>query len=195
MTDINIPLPKITTDQSNTPQDASTPTKDDTPASRLRPNRTWSAVARGLSSTAKKNTPNEAPPATVAVVEVPKFTSPHQRNLGKLSQMEDKFNEGYDSDGEAGPFCSIEDIEGPQDFDEEPLKTTLASVSAKNTTINPVDNPNEDAADHTNKTDKELMQHVAIEMAQVLKFTRTMLVAELKKQTRPIHGNKTTLQA
>ena len=195
MTDINIPLPKIKTDQSNTPQDAYTPTKDDTPASRLRPKRTWSAVARELRSTAKKNTPNEAPPATVAVVEVPKFTSPHQRNLGKLSQMEDKFNEGYDSDGEAGPFCSIEDIEGPQDFDEEPLKTTLASVPTKNATINPVDDPNKDAADDTNTTDEELMQHVAIEMAQVLKFTRTMLVAELKKQTRPIHGNKTTLQA
>ena len=40
-----------------------------------------------------------------------------QSNLHHLQKTEDRFNEGYDSDGEPGPLCDVEDIEDNQDFD------------------------------------------------------------------------------
>ena len=44
-----------------------------------------------------------------------------QRNLSKLQKNEDRFNKVYDSYGETGPLCDMEDIEYTQDFDEYAL--------------------------------------------------------------------------
>jgi hypothetical protein len=48
--------------------------------------------------------------------------SPRARNLATtFQQREVRFDEGYDSEGELGPFSSVVEIEGKQDFDEEAL--------------------------------------------------------------------------
>ena len=52
-----------------------------------------------------------------------------QRNLHKL-QKEDGFNKVYDSDGEPGPFCDMEDLEDTQDFDEYNLPNVSPLVLA-----------------------------------------------------------------
>ena len=44
--------------------------------------------------------------------------SPRQVNISKLSSLESNFDEGYDSDGERGPWCDIIALEGEQDYDE-----------------------------------------------------------------------------
>ena len=64
---------------------------------------------------------DDGAPSHVPATSVEVNVSPRLRNLHELSRMEHKFDEGCDSDGEIGPFCNLEDIEGPQIFDEEPL--------------------------------------------------------------------------
>ena len=44
-----------------------------------------------------------------------------QSNLHHLQKTQDSFNEGYDTDGEPGPLCDVEDIEDNQDFDQDAL--------------------------------------------------------------------------
>ena len=38
-----------------------------------------------------------------------------------MEEKDDRFNKVYDSNGEPGPFCDMEDIEDTQDFDEYAL--------------------------------------------------------------------------
>ena len=47
--------------------------------------------------------------------------SPHEVKLSKLSSLESNFDEGYDSDGERGPWCDVIDLEGEQDYDEDEI--------------------------------------------------------------------------
>ena len=47
--------------------------------------------------------------------------SPRQKNLSNVAQLESKFEEGYDSDGQAGPWCDLMATEGEQDFEEDLL--------------------------------------------------------------------------
>ena len=47
--------------------------------------------------------------------------SPHQVNLSKLSSLESNFDEGYNSDGERGPWCDVIGLEGEQDYDEDEI--------------------------------------------------------------------------
>ena len=44
--------------------------------------------------------------------------SPRSQNLKRIEQMEDKFEDGYDSDGYL-PWYAVEETEGPQVFEEE----------------------------------------------------------------------------
>ena len=53
-----------------------------------------------------------------------------QRNLRNL-QKKEKFNKVYDSDGEPGPFCGMEDLEDTQDFDKYALPDVLPPDSGK----------------------------------------------------------------
>jgi hypothetical protein len=48
--------------------------------------------------------------------------SPHARNLAQsFRQRETRFQDRYNSDGELGPFSSVVDLEGVQDFKEDAL--------------------------------------------------------------------------
>ena len=47
--------------------------------------------------------------------------SPRRVNLSKLSSLESNFDEGYDSDGERGPWCDVIGLKGEQDYDEDEI--------------------------------------------------------------------------
>ena len=50
--------------------------------------------------------------------------SPRQVNLSKFSSLESNFDQGYDSDGERGPYCDVIGLEGEQDYDEDDIPET-----------------------------------------------------------------------
>ena len=50
-------------------------------------------------------------------------TTPVQRNLQHMENMEAAFEKGYDTEDEIGPFWGATCLEGPQDPEEEPLGT------------------------------------------------------------------------
>ena len=47
--------------------------------------------------------------------------SPGERDLRSLYEYEDRFDNGYDSDGRIGPFWECLEDEGEQDYDEDDL--------------------------------------------------------------------------
>ena len=49
---------------------------------------------------------------------------PRQVNLSKLSSLESNFGEGYDSDGERGPWYDVIGLEGEQDYDKDEIPET-----------------------------------------------------------------------
>ena len=51
-------------------------------------------------------------------------TSPQRRDLGRINDLEESFEKGYDSDGLQGPFFNAVDAEGEQDFYEDSLDDT-----------------------------------------------------------------------
>ena len=48
--------------------------------------------------------------------------SPREINLTNIYTHESRFEEGYDSDGNAGPWCKMEELEGIQDSEEADLR-------------------------------------------------------------------------
>ena len=50
--------------------------------------------------------------------------SPRQVNLSKLFSLDSNFDEGYNSDGEIGPWCDVIVLEGEQDYDEDEIPET-----------------------------------------------------------------------
>ena len=83
----------------------------------------------------------------VPVKSVEVNISPHLRNLNEISRIEHEFDEGFDSDGEIGPSCDLEDEEGPQMFDEEPLPEESPDA---NDNMDASTNENNDNADIDN---------------------------------------------
>ena len=70
--------------------------------------------------------------------------SPQQLNLRNIARREARFEDGYDSDGEIGPFNDVFEVEGPHDFDEDavlemaaPPTVTKAGVVEGNTKVPP----------------------------------------------------------
>ena len=130
------------------------------------------------------------------------ISSPDQRDLSKLIEMEDKFDDGYDSDGAIGPFWECLEEEGLQDYDEEEM-TEVAST----TEVLPDEQETENAC--TSEPDREEkeecmaevlepkpppMVHLPIE-TDVLKGMKVPeLKLELKKRGQPVGGNKSVLQ-
>ena len=64
-------------------------------------------------------------PRTPNTVEVPAYIvcspnrSPRDKSIKDMKNKEDGFDDGYDSDGEMGPFYIRTNKEGPQLFNEE----------------------------------------------------------------------------
>ena len=68
---------------------------------------------------AKLSGTSNAVTAPLSVVKVP--LSPQLRNYSHIIGTEQQFEEGYDSDGEKGPFTNVYDVEGEKNFDKAPL--------------------------------------------------------------------------
>ena len=54
------------------------------------------------------------------MIDVPQI-SPRRRDLSKIRDLEESFENGYDSDGFHSPFFDAVDAEGEQDFDKDSL--------------------------------------------------------------------------
>ena len=57
-------------------------------------------------------------------------SSPKRKDLVLMSSREEKFDDGYDTDGQAGPFFDCIQEEGEQDFDEDALATIFVDAAA-----------------------------------------------------------------
>ena len=144
-------------------------------------------------------------PASVLVPQASKFTSLNRRNLSKLHQLEDKFEDGFDSDGERGPFVGIDEIEGEQDFEEAPLQSKEDVILPPNEGKNKQNNNTNDTIDqHTIKevnnstssdteTEEDEPKHVDIPEDVLLKLKKPELIQELKKRLCILSGNKGVL--
>ena len=62
--------------------------------------------------------------------------SQRQVNLSKLSSLESNFDEGYDSDGERGPWCDVIGLEGRQDYDEDEIPEIQVKGVTKEEDVN-----------------------------------------------------------
>jgi len=51
---------------------------------------------------------------TAPISHINAEASPRLRSLRQIRQLEENFDNGYDSDGECGPFITMKDVEGDQ---------------------------------------------------------------------------------
>ena len=61
---------------------------------------------------------------------------PCQVNLSKFSSLEQNFDEGYDSDGQRGPWCDAIGLEREQDYDEDEIPETKVEGVIKEEDVN-----------------------------------------------------------
>ena len=145
--------------------------------------------------------------------------SPRARNLAEtFQQREVRFDEGYDSEGELGPFSSVVEIEGKQVAEEEalpqqrkdpldgsdllgPSDTGPSNAAAKDTFLTdganaaqkPASTPTElEENNDETETEAESQQGKAdvILDSQIDKMKVTELKAELKKRKYAVGGKK-----
>ena len=146
--------------------------------------------------------------------------SPRARNLADtFQQQEVRFSDGYDSDGELGPFSSVVEIEGKQDFEEEALpehclepldgsnllgpseigppngasKDTFLTDEA-NAAQNPASNTKEGEEDTNIEADSQRKDAGLVE-SSIDQLKVAELKKELKKRKCAVGGNKGELIA
>ena len=104
-----------------------------------------------------------------------------QRNPYHLQKKEDRFNIVYNSDGEPGPFCDMEDLEDTQYFDEYALPDVPPPNSGK--TISDYDG-NESFAEGVDKSNNDSSHtvNVDIPLYQVQKMNVNHLKYKLSKR-------------
>jgi hypothetical protein len=105
--------------------------------------------------------------------------SPCARNLADdMKRNRDRFDEGYDSDGEIGPFSNVLQDEGPQIFDEDALPNNQPKPpEAANT-------------GDTNENESCVVGHVPIDLRTMDAMGKKELTVELKKRGQAINGKK-----
>ena len=67
----------------------------------------------------------DSPPVSEVYLDPLSPRSLMLKNIGKFDHL---FEKGYDSDQEEGPWCGMEEEEGPQDFDEDELLENVAEL-------------------------------------------------------------------
>ena len=136
------------------------------------------SVASRTRSSTSKTSPIEAVDVDHGIIEVPKKMSPQQKNLNNIINIEHKFAEGYDSDGEL-PSFNIELTEGTQDFDEDAVFLTPTRPTTTN-----VEASEEPSVTHV---------HIPISEEEIKRLKLKDLRNELKKRLQPTHGKKAEL--
>ena len=116
----------------------------------------------------------------ISHIDVP--MSPHIRSLRQIELLETKFDEGYDSDGESGPFIRMEDVEGEQIFDENGLPEVAPTEEATAVTV--------ESGDGENKSEEP--RHVPIKEDDLKKMSRDALKDELRLRGQALLGKKTS---
>ena len=111
-----------------------------------------------------------------------------------MSSLESNFDEGYDSDGERGPWCGVIGLEGEKDYDEDEIPETQVEGVTEEEDVN----VREDCPVDTDSANKEtedppplpVDNHIPIEEDAVNKMKILELKEELKKRGQPLLGNK-----
>ena len=116
--------------------------------------------------------------------------SPRQVNLSRLSLLESKFDDGYDSDGERGPWCDVIGLEGEQDYDEDEIPEIQVEGVMEEEDVNVSEACSIDTEDTPPLPADD---HIPIEEDAVKKMKMSELKDELKKRRQPISGNNATL--
>ena len=119
-------------------------------------------------------------PLPPLVLYIPQ-TIPQQSDLGRINDLEESFEKGYNSDGLQGPFFNAVDAEGEQDFDEGLLDDTphTPDIEEDDTVFN-------DTLVGTNE--------VVLTNDSIMGMNVKVLKEELKKRRLRISGNKRSLQ-
>ena len=131
------------------------------------------------------------PNTVVEVEEVPTSiicnpnTSPRDKCLNNMNNKEDGFENGYDSDGEMGPFNNRTDKEGPQLFNEDD-DDGVGFVAEKLIDEDP---------DLAAPVDEVVLGvHVPILLDEMNKLSSVQLKLELKLREQPTSGAKFKLK-
>ena len=118
-----------------------------------------------------------------SVITMPE-SSPRQINLRRIVQLEDKFERGYDSDDDIGPFVDAIEAEGEQDFEENSIphmtEPTPPDLSNDN---------NEEAGNGEGVGG----QFIPIDEDTLKKLKVAELKEELKIRNQPVYGKKDVL--
>ena len=123
-------------------------------------------------------------PITVPLPEIEVEMSPRLRAISKMDAMEVNFDQGYDSDGDIGPFFYASMMEGEQMHDEMPLGEELIFSrleAEENTTTEEI------------VTAEVICHHVDVDEETLLHMKREHLKDELRKRGEKLSGNKSEL--
>ena len=131
------------------------------------------------------------------IIDCGLVSSPKTRDLSGIVAKEDGFEDGYDSDGEIGPFYDAVEEEGEQVFDEPMWNETGGDegyVSCEESVTDstkeaPVEAINEDEMLPTN-----IDLPVNIDSSVLMGFNVKTLKEELRIRQQSMSGNKAVLQ-
>jgi hypothetical protein len=135
-------------------------------------------------------------PRTPTTVEVPTSIdcnpnkSPRDKNIKDMKNKENAFDNGYDSDGEMGPFNNRTDKEGQQLFNED--DDDGVGFVAERLIGDTVDDAIEDT--DTIEDDTDTAVHIPIDSDTLNKLTLVQLRLELKLRQQPTSGVKFKLK-
>ena len=120
--------------------------------------------------------------APISIINLDSKDSPRRRNLKRIPEMENNFENGYDSNGLMPIVNLMEEIERPQDFDK------FAALMTTDPTT-PVELNNSDKSLHN----LPILSHIPIEEGKLAKMNIIALQKELKAQGQPVYGLKAVL--
>ena len=131
---------------------------------------------------------------TAPVSHINVETSPRLRSLRQIRLLKENFDKGYDSDGECGPFMTMEDVEGEHIFDEPELGERASDeLGTKDgaTVVKNYDYADEDISneveggdiDHT-EGDSTAAYQIPIDEADLMKMIRDAIKNVFALETR-----------
>ena len=119
--------------------------------------------------------------------------SPRARDLASMMKRnESGFENGYDSDGQMGPFNNMEVVEGPQDFDEVDHSERIEVPQSASKSNGDSDAERNNEAIALSEKDDGPGQHMLI--TELDKKSNKGLQDELRKRGLKVGGKKGELQ-
>lgn len=128
----------------------------------------------------------EAATKSPPVASISLQMSPRLRSIANISDLEQFFDAGYDSDGELGPFSNLEEVEGVQMFDEEPAPQNPPQT--QETSPEAQISPELDATATQSSTPPPV--HIPIEEEALVSMKREEIKVELALRGQKVYGRK-----